>query len=70
MTDFIRTTENRHLRNRYNIYGKSFEKNQEIYIYQSILDGIQFLMKLFTNEDEIESRIWNIKTFKNFWIAS
>ena len=44
-TDFIRTTENRHKKSVQNLW-KVLEKIMK-YIYQNILDGILFLMKLF-----------------------
>ena len=44
-TDFIRTTEARH-KKQFSIFGMNLRK-MTIYIYQTILDGIQYQMKLF-----------------------
>ena len=55
--DFIRTTENRHhksVKKLWNILEK-----KEKYIFLNILDGIQYLMKLFILDDEVEEKNGN-----------
>ena len=44
-TDFIRTTENRHIKSVQNLWNEL--KKMMIFICPNILDGIQFQMKLF-----------------------
>ena len=53
-TDFIRTTEDLDIKKQFNIFGMNLRKMM-IYIYQNILDGIQYLMKLFITKMKLKN---------------